>query len=244
MSAERQLNAAALFGKHQAFGDFVIAGTLPGEASGQIMDWLAQVLGGWRDGAGDGWQASFDNAPALRFWIGAQLSNGTALRGVLIPSRDRSGRRFPLAIAQATHGVAPVTDSDQGFHEHAEAALRDLAGAERFDPREAASDLIAALPQPADLPGAGGASFWALNPNRSAQELLAELQTTDIAHAQAARSYWWFAADERAATPSGLLACAGWPGPAEIGWLLGRGNSTQAEIEAAVTSATADEAKA
>lgn len=227
MSAERRLSASALFGKHPAFGDFVAAGDLPGESTGRVMDWLAQTLGAWRDGAGPNWQAGFDRAPALRFWIGAALGNGLALRGAMIPLQDRSGRRFPLVIAQATTGLAPVVDSDQGFYDLAEAELRALAARDGFDPREAATALAARLPAIADQQGAQGASFWALNPNRNPQDLLAELQATDIAHAQAGRSYWWFAAREDAGMPGGVLVCAGWPGPAEMGWLLAGGHLPQ-----------------
>ena len=83
MSAERRLIATAVFGKHPGFGDFLAAGELPAESASRVMDWLAQALGAWRDGMGADWQATFDRAPALRFWIGAGLTGGAALRGVM-----------------------------------------------------------------------------------------------------------------------------------------------------------------
>ena len=220
MSAERRLSA--VFGKHPGFGDFLTAGELPGNGIALIMDWITLALGGWREGAGPDWQAQFDASPALRFWIGAGPGGGAALRGVAAPSRDRSGRRFPLILAQGPAGPAPVADPDQSFYDAAEAELSALRAAERFDPREAAAGLAGTLPGAA-APAAGGAAFWATNPGRAPGDLLAELAGADIAHAQAGRSYWWFAARPDAGRPSGLLAGPGLPGAAEIGWLLAGG---------------------
>lgn len=102
--------------------------------------------------------------------------------------------------------------------------MRALAQVDRFDPREVAAALSAHLPAPADDRAVPGASFWATNATRAPREFLAELAATDYAHAQAGRSYWWFAADEQSGRQSGLMACAGWPGPHEMGWLLAAGH--------------------
>lgn len=219
MPAERRLNLA-IFGKHPGFGDFLSAGELPGGGTQLLMDWITLTLGGWREMAGPDWQPIFDAAPALRFWIGAGPGNGAALQGVALPSRDRTGRRFPLIVAQATGGPSPVVASDQTFYDQTLAELRALAQVDRFDPREVAAALASHLPAPAEDHVIPGASFWATNATRPPQEFLAELGGTDYAHAQAGRSYWWFAADEQPGQQSGLMTCAGWPGPAEMGWLL------------------------
>ncbi|MDO5641733.1 MAG: type VI secretion system-associated protein TagF [Paracoccus sp. (in: a-proteobacteria)] len=213
----------ALFGKHRGFGDFLSAGELPGGGSELLMDWITLTLGGWRETAGPDWQAAFDAAPALRFWLGAGLAGGVALRGVALPSRDRSGRRFPLLIAQGHAGAAPVSETAQTFYEAAEAELRGLQKLEHFDPRETAALLEAGLPAPGAPHPATGAAFWATNAARAPQDLLAELAGADFSHAQAGRSYWWFAARADEGLPSGLLAGPGLPGPAEMGWLLSGG---------------------
>ena len=222
MPAERRLNLA-IFGKHPGFGDFLSAGELPGGGTQLLMDWITLTLGGWRETAGPDWQPIFDAAPALRFWIGAGPGNGAALQGVALPSRDRTGRRFPLIVAQGAAGPAPVADTDQSFYEAAEAELLSLRQLDRFDPRETAALLAAALHQPREAHAATGAAFWATNPTRSPQDLLAELAGADFSHAQAGRSYWWFAARPEQGLPSGLLAGPGLPGPAEMGWLLSGG---------------------
>ena len=222
MPPERRLNVA-IFGKHPGFGDFLSAGDLPGGGTQLLLDWITLTLGGWRETAGPDWQSAFDNAPALRFWVGAGPGNGAPLQGVAIPSRDRTGRRFPLIVAQGPAGPAPVAESAQTFYDIAEAELLALSQLDRFEPREAATRLTAALPPPVEAHPANGAAFWATNPSRTPQELLAELAGADFSHAQAGRSYWWFAARPELGLPSGLLAGPGLPGPSEMGWLLSGG---------------------
>lgn len=223
MSAEHRLTAGAagLYGKHPGFGDFISAGLAEGWPA--FADWLQAALGDWREGQGPDWQARFDAAPVLRFWIGPALTGaGQALRGAMAPSRDRSGRRFPLVLAQAG-GAPPVLDAAQDFHDAAEAALAGLLAGASLDPRAAAADL--ALPPPGqqvpDWPG-----FWAANPGLGPQRLLAQLAVADHAHATAGRSYWWFGAD---AGPSGAVCCQGWPGKTELAWLIARAQPDEVE---------------
>ncbi|MDO5604975.1 MAG: type VI secretion system-associated protein TagF [Paracoccus sp. (in: a-proteobacteria)] len=236
MSAERQLSLA-LFGKHPGFGDFLAGGELPNAALQPLLEWFANTLGAWRDMAGPDWQAVFDAAPALHFWIGAVPGGGAGLRGVAVPSRDRTGRRFPLVIAQSPAGLAPVTDPDQAFYEQAVQALAGLLAEEHFDARETATRLAATLPAAVSPDPALGSDFWGTNPTRAAADLLAELAATDQAHAQAGRSYWWFAADG-AGRPAGLLAVAGLPGAAEMGWLLVSGQPPATATDTAPEDAT------
>lgn len=236
MPAERRLNVA-IFGKHPGFGDFISAGELPGGGTQLLLDWIALTLGNWRETAGPDWQQIFDAAPALRFWVGAGPAGGAAIQGVAAPSRDRSGRRFPLIVAQGPAGPAPVADVAQDFYESAEAELNSVLQQQHFDPREAAARLAAALPAPTEPHPANGAAFWATNQTRTPQDLLSELSGADFSHAQAGRSYWWFAAQPQRGLPSGLLAGPGMPGPSEVGWLLSGGHDT-------TQAAAADEAEA
>ena len=218
MSAEHRLEGGAgLYGKHPAFGDFISAGL--GERWRTVADWAEAALGGWREAAGPDWQARFDAAPGLCFWIGPALAGGQALRGAWVPSRDRTGRRFPLVVAQAG-GLPPVLDGGDEFYRAALAALARLAALPAFEPREALAGL--------DLPPATGdapswPTFWAVNPQLSPLHLLGQLAATDHAHAAAARSYWWFSGP--AGDQAGVLACQGWPGPAELGWLIAGGQT-------------------
>lgn len=216
MSAEHRLEGAAgLYGKHPGFGDFISAGL--GEHWRGLADWAEANLGAWREGAGPDWQARFDAAPALCFWIGPALAGEMALRGAMMPSRDRTGRRFPLVVAQAG-GLPPVLDMAQDFHLAALHALMRLLSADSFEPRDAVQDLQLPAPEGASP---GWPTFWAGNPELAPRDLFAQLAATDHAHATAYRSYWWFSgADGRF---SGVLACQGWPGPVELGWLISGG---------------------
>ncbi len=217
MSAEHRLEGGAgLYGKHPAFGDFISAGL--GEGWRSFADWAEAALGGWREVAGPDWQARFDASPPLCFWIGPALA-GQALRGAWIPSRDRTGRRFPLVVAQVG-GAPPVLDPDGQFHQAALAALVRLAALPGFEPREAVTGLE--LPPAQDI-APGWPTFWAVNPQMAPLDLMAQLAATDHAHATAARSYWWFAGPD--GDHGGVLACQGWPGPAELGWLIAGGHS-------------------
>lgn len=212
MSAEHRLTG--FYGKHPAFGDFVSAG-LPGETTAPLADWMQAAFGQWREAAGPGWEAQFDEAAPVRFWIGAGLT-GTALRGVWLPSQDRSGRRFPLMILQSA-GLAPVQDHDQGFYEQAIAHLADWRHQAQFDPAERLAE-IQDLPAPQ-----GGAAanpgFWAANPRLHAAGLWAEVAAADHAHAAQGRSYWWISALKDQG-PSALIAVQGWPDSGLLGWLL------------------------
>lgn len=225
MSAEHRLTAgeAGIYGKHPGFGDFIAAG-LPDAVFATLGDWAQAVLGEWREQAGEGWQAAFDGAPGIGFWIGGALTGAAAgglpLRGVWAASRDRAGRRFPLLVVQAG-GAAPVADPSQDFHLAAGHALADLFAASAFDPREAARRLRAELPAPADGPQPAWPGFCAQNPALGPAALLRELAGADHAHAMAGRSYWWFAAGAQG--PSGVLACQGWPDMSEMAWLIAGG---------------------
>ncbi|SFA51924.1 type VI secretion system protein ImpM [Paracoccus halophilus] len=217
MSAEHRLDGATgLYGKHPGFGDFISAGLGAGWPG--FADWAQTCLGAWRDAAGPDWQARFDAAPPLRFWIGPALTGMQPLRGAWMPSRDRTGRRFPLLITQAG-GLPPVVDGAQDFYQAALNGLAGLLAAPGFEPRDELQQL--ALPAPPEGAAPPWPTFWAVNPELSARDLFAQLAATDHAHATASRSYWWFSGP--GGGPSGLLACQGWPGPEELGWLISGG---------------------
>lgn len=221
MSAEHRLNAAGIYGKHPGFGDFITAG-LPDDLLKPLGDWMQSALGEWRSWAGDAWQGMFDHSPRLGFWIGPALLAGMPMRGVWVPSRDKAGRRFPLIVAQSG-GVAPILEPAQSFYDAAAVALVGLQDSELFEPRTVVERLQAELPAAAPESPAWP-TFWALNRQLDPASLLGSLQAADHGHASAARSYWWFAGN--ADRSSGVLACQGWPGLAELGWLIAGGQQT------------------
>ncbi|MBC9246827.1 type VI secretion system-associated protein TagF [Paracoccus sp. 11-3] len=205
-----------IYGKHPGFGDFISAG-LSDAVLRPFADWSQAALGAWRAELGERWQSLFDVSPRLCFWIGPALMDGSPLRGVWSPSRDRSGRRFPF-IALQSGGASPLIETDQRFYMIAGLGVQNLLGTAQFEPRDAADRLRAELPNTHEDKQPDWPTFWAVNSSMDASALMAGLASADHAHAMASRSYWWFSANEGAG--SGLLACQGLPGPSELGWLL------------------------
>jgi type VI secretion system protein ImpM len=207
-----------ILGKHPAFGDFLRHG-VSDEVAGRITGWIDPTLHALRDQQGDRWEAFWDTARGVRFWIGRAVA-GRTLAGVLRPSRDRVGRRYPLVLmAEGVDLPAPVEAPDQAFHAALEAHL------DAMRPGEGARSLLAGL-DPAALPAAAeppealalGPILWAHHPGGDLAALLEAAAPVDRARAQTARSYWWAPGDRgRAAV---WLGQPGLPAPASLGWLL------------------------
>ncbi|MDO5622788.1 MAG: type VI secretion system-associated protein TagF [Paracoccus sp. (in: a-proteobacteria)] len=222
MSTEHRLipSRTGVLGKHPRFGDFIWAG-LPEDVLRPLSDWMGATFGVWRDAAGAGWESTFDAAPAIRFWLGAEVNNGHSLRGVWRASQDRSGRRFPLVLVQEG-GAAPAIEPDQGFYDHADALLLDWLGTGDFDPKIAVEGAVSALADfVRDMPSASvpaQSGFWAKNPTLGGAALWADLSDVDHNHATLARSYWWFSVGQGA---TAVAVVQGWPDAGLLGWLLG-----------------------
>lgn len=98
-----------LTGKLPAHGDFIRRGTLPGSFMKPWDAWLEQGLTTARAAIGtERWDTTWDAAPAWRFALPAGRCGPDAVAGVLLPSRDAVGRRFPLTLAAVGDEVARV----------------------------------------------------------------------------------------------------------------------------------------
>jgi type VI secretion system protein ImpM len=93
---------AGVYGKLPARGDFVRAG-LPRDFVEPWDAWWQRGIAASRDMAGDGWTASWLEAPIWYFVLPPGLLGAGGVTGVWMPSVDRAGRYFPLTIA----AVAP-----------------------------------------------------------------------------------------------------------------------------------------
>ncbi|MCU0826894.1 MAG: type VI secretion system-associated protein TagF [Tabrizicola sp.] len=211
-----------IFGKHPGFGDFLAHGLSEPSRNG-LDSWLGACLPPLRDRLGDGWEAFWDMAPVLRFWIGRALA-GRTMAGVLRTSQDRVGRRFPLLLlAEGASLPAPIQDPDQTFYR----ALEDQFS--RMIVGEGARSLLEGF-DPADLPGSEsedsrseGPTVWAQRSDGNLSVLLTEAAPVDHARAATARSYWW---SESGRSGQALwLAQPGMPGADAMGWLLGGGDA-------------------
>lgn len=207
--------AAGFFGKHPRFGDFVGHG-LSGDVQSGVQDWLTSTLAQAKAILGDDWAAVYDASRPIRFWAGSRVFGTQTLRGVICPSHDKVGRRYPFVLVQENATpLPPPIDTDQSFHAGAEtfAAValerdvelsRDIMATASHDRRE-----DAALDPP---------MFWATNPDQDVATLLGATAQTDYARAASLRSYWWSAGTGIRA--SAMFACDG-PLPADgLAWLL------------------------
>lgn len=227
-------------GKHPGFGDFIGLGLDP--ALRHALDqWLEAELPGVAGALGAGWEQVWQTSPGLGFWIGGQVlaaSGGAALRGWLLPSHDRVGRRWPFLVVQhPAPGDPPTRAGDDGFAAAACAAgvaaraLRpaDLAGfAPVFAPLAAGGDGAAQAVPP---------QLWAVNPKLSGAALWAELAAHDHRRAASLSSYFW--AEPGPGRAAAVLACPGLPGGAALAWLLA--GAPEAERATAPAGAASDD---
>lgn len=112
--------AIGLYGKMPAHGDFVRR-ALPGSFVTPWDAWLAAGIAAARDRLGQEFAAVWDSAPAWRFALPAGICGPDAVAGVMLPSADTVGRRFPLTVAALLpRGRAP----DEGWFAGIEARAR------------------------------------------------------------------------------------------------------------------------
>ena len=139
------------FGKMPSVGDFFRIAAPPGFV--EAWDpWLQQALLGGQQAFGAGWDGVYMSAPIWRFTLSAGLAGPANVLGVLMPSVDRVGRRFPLTLMRALPSgpVGPVHfANDAAF-----AAREDLARDALDDgmTRDRLAEALVALPAPAAAP--------------------------------------------------------------------------------------------
>lgn len=126
-------------GKAPTRGDYLTLG-MPGPFLDPWENLLARTLSEARGGRGDAWDRSFAQSPAWRFVLGPGSLLPTGVAGVMMPSRDRVGRVYPMVIA-----VGLPLDCD---------VVRTPVRARRwFEGAETtAAALVGGLSSPEDLP--------------------------------------------------------------------------------------------
>jgi type VI secretion system protein ImpM len=131
-----------LYGKVPAHGDFVRRG-LPSSFVGPWDAWLRAGVTAARDHLGAHWTTAWDGAPAWRFALPPGACGPDAAAGVMVPSQDQVGRRFPIMLAALLPPGAPMPDAD--WYDAVEAtAMAGLAG------RADADALVAAMRLPGE----------------------------------------------------------------------------------------------
>jgi type VI secretion system protein ImpM len=96
------MSAAAVqvgfFGKIPCRGDFVQAG-LSRRFTRAWDDWVQAVLPACQQRFGEAWDSVWRAAPSWRFALPGGQCGAVPVLGLVLPSEDGAGRRFPLMIA-------------------------------------------------------------------------------------------------------------------------------------------------
>lgn len=145
-----------LYGKIPSHGDFVRR-NLPDTFLMPWDQWLQDCLAHTQDALGEAFDDVWDEARAWRFRIGPGTCGPAAAQGILLPSSDWVGRRFPLTAARLSDGVG--ADLPAAWFEALAARLGDaVARGERAD--ELAASLAAFDDTPAGDAGEAPSEGW------------------------------------------------------------------------------------
>ncbi|EQM71281.1 hypothetical protein L682_06575 [Aquipseudomonas alcaligenes OT 69] len=192
------MTTAGFYGKLAGRGDFIHRGLPPAfiEAWDQ---WLAAGMAQSQAELGAAWLDAYLVSPLWRFAIAPNLLGGDAVVGVVMPSIDRVGRYFPLAIAvllDERNNLGAIVGGADDWFDRAEALLLSTLEPEAdFDAFEAGvqglgSPLVTTR-HDARLSEVG-ALRYAVQGGESRQAVLAQIASDGC-------SFWWGHGSERVA---------------------------------------------
>lgn len=113
------------FGKMPSVGDFFRI-NLPAGFVSAWDGWVQQTMLDVQAALGEAWDTRYMTAPIWRFSLAAGLAGPQKVLGVLMPSVDRVGRRFPLTLAAPMETPGPA-QLDHFAEDGLFARLEDLA---------------------------------------------------------------------------------------------------------------------
>jgi type VI secretion system protein ImpM len=145
-----------LFGKLPARGDFVRA-NLPEDFVERWDGWCRESLAASRDALGDAWLGAWLEAPVWRFLLPAGTCGAQAVLGVWLPSVDKVGRYFPLALCALAPSVMELAEG-AAWLDGAEAA--GLDGVINDAPHDMLAARLGLQVADAALPEEGTAMWW------------------------------------------------------------------------------------
>ena len=127
-----------IFGKLPAHGDFVQR-SLPVGFVAPWDQWLQASVEAARAALATNFDAVWATAPAWRFRLPPGICGEDAVAGLLLPSRDRVGRHFPITLAAVLSGSAKAPS-------RAWYASLEAAGRAALERGERVDEVLAALP--------------------------------------------------------------------------------------------------
>lgn len=221
--------ACGLFGKLQTKRDFVTV-DLPRDFVVVWEEWLQRVMGESQSALGDDWLPTYLSAPLWRFHLGAGTA-GSEVVGVVMPSVDGVGRKFPLTVACCAQDGARFADTEGAEAEAWYAAVEDymlhLLDAE--PDYEASLAALRALPDfPAAPPAEDVGAFAALGGEAFVQcdasqlpAAVAQLKAREVGELLQKTSLWWTIGG--ADWPAAAFLCTGLPTGAAFTAMLSGG---------------------
>ncbi|MYZ50268.1 type VI secretion system-associated protein TagF [Propylenella binzhouense] len=189
--------AIGVFGKLPQKRDFVALG-LPHRILAPFETWLQSAVAASRNELGQAWETYYLVAPIWRFWIGRDVF-GESCAGALMPSVDKVGRFFPLAVIHhdaARELLEPPTLAPQDpWYAALEARLLSVLDEGRETELEAFASGLPDYPAAAEASDMGtpfkGGITWEGEAARAAGAFMASLAPADYRQAAASRSFWW-----------------------------------------------------
>ena len=136
------------FGKMPSVGDFFRFAAPPGFVTAWD-DWIQRGMLDVQAALGGSWDDHYMSAPIWRFCLSPGLAGPQKVIGVLMPSVDRVGRRFPLTLMAALQTPGPA-QLDHFCEDPLFAWLEDtaLAALEDTMTRDQLEQTLAAVPPP------------------------------------------------------------------------------------------------
>lgn len=225
MSEPATQPVAGFFGKLPGRGDF-IGRHLPKSFLDPWDAWLQQAIAQSHAQLGEMWRDCYCTSPIWRFALGPGLCGSVAYTGILMPSMDRVGRYYPLAITVPLEPTWPLltlpATAEDWFRQAEQLALLGL-DLDRLD-LDDFSRQVEALGTPsapefsADGTPAGTAWYCPLSATLELAWMSPTLASDLLRRGFPRSSLWWTDGSERIARC--LLICDGLPPVSSFAALL------------------------
>lgn len=228
MSEPIAQRVAGFFGKLPARGDF-IGRHLPKSFLDPWDTWLQAAIAQSRTQLAEMWREYYCTSPIWRFALGPGSCGPVGYTGILMPSVDRVGRYYPLAITIPLEPASPLfalpLTAEPWFLQAEQLALMglDLDSLDLDD----FSRQVAALGTPdtsleTEIGSAVGNIWYYVWPESLGLASIEPTLASDLLNRSLARSsLWWTEGSER--IPRCLLVCEGLPPVAGFVALLAGG---------------------
>ncbi|MEM1005326.1 MAG: type VI secretion system-associated protein TagF [Pseudomonadota bacterium] len=203
------------FGKMPSVGDFFRLQVA--NAFVQPWDeWIQRTILASSQALGQAWDAHYMSAPIWRFCLSPGLAGPQKMMGVLMPSVDRVGRRFPLTLVSAISNEGSailshfrIADTYRKLEDLALAALEDDMTRDKL--AAGLTDLAVPVQQPAAPVRAHG-STMVLTRGEVAESLLPDLAAGLMSQRYRTPSIW---STEIGGVPR-MMVCEGLPDGANM----------------------------